>query len=181
MTVFTLQDVVSYNNQTQSCPMARTIRTATSRTTLFNFGAEGATKDKAILAARNRQKRNLLATTVLAIGTPMLLMGDEFSRSQGGNNNAYCQDNETSWMAWVDKQDPQLVEFVGNLISLRKSHEVFRRLEFFNGNVIAGRVSRTFTGSARPAAKWAVKIGATSNGASSGSSSATTARQPNVF
>ena len=103
-----------------------------------------------MLAARNRQKRNLLATTILAIGTPMLLMGDEFSRTQNGNNNAYCQDNETSWLDWRDETDPRLVDYVANLVALRKSHAVFRRLAFFTGDVlVAHRPEGTSTGSAR--------------------------------
>ena len=102
----------------------------------WNFGVEGATADVEVIEARNRQKRNLLATAILAIGTPMLLMGDELSRSQNGNNNAYCQDNETTWMSWTSGDDPTLPDYVSNLIALRRSHEVFRRLNFFTGAVL---------------------------------------------
>lgn len=132
---FTLQDVVSYNNR-HNLPNGENNKDGHEPNYSANCGVEGVTRDRSIIAMRNRRKRNLIATTVLAIGTPMLLMGDEFSRTQGGNNNAYCQDNETSWMLWRDKDDPQLAAFVANVIALRKSHEIFRRLEFFNGHVI---------------------------------------------
>ena len=88
-------------------PTARTTATATATTSRCNYGVEGDTDDPAILALRARQKRNLLATVILAQGVPMLLMGDERSRSQGGNNNAYAQDNATSWMDWDTDPDPQ--------------------------------------------------------------------------
>ena len=132
---FTLQDVVSYNNR-HNLPNGENNKDGHEPNYSVNHGVEGPTKDQDIIAARNRHKRNLLATAILAIGTPMLLMGDELSRSQRGNNNAYCQDNETSWLNWQDKDDPQLVDYVSNLIALRKSHEVFRRLEFFTGHII---------------------------------------------
>ena len=132
---FTLQDVVSYNNR-HNLPNGENNKDGHEPNYSWNYGVEGATEESGIVVARNRQKRNLLATAILAIGTPMLLMGDEFSRSQGGNNNAYCQDNETSWLDWQDKTDPSLVDYVANLIALRKSHEVFRRLDFFSGDIL---------------------------------------------
>ncbi len=131
---FTLQDIVSYN-QRHNLANGENNRDGHEPNYSSNFGIEGETEDAVVRARRRRQKRNLLATAILSIGTPMLLMGDEFSRSQGGNNNAYCQDNETSWMRWHDATDPTLVDYVANLIALRKANEVFRRLEFFNGDI----------------------------------------------
>ncbi|MDR3461963.1 MAG: glycogen debranching protein GlgX [Beijerinckiaceae bacterium] len=132
---FTLQDLVSYEHR-HNLPNGENNKDGHEPNYSMNFGAEGYTADPAITEARNRQKRNLLATAILAIGTPMLLMGDECSRTQYGNNNAYCQDNETSWMAWNGKEDPSLPAYTANLIALRKRHEVFRRLDFFTGMVI---------------------------------------------
>ncbi|MGD0634154.1 MAG: glycogen debranching protein GlgX [Beijerinckiaceae bacterium] len=132
---FTLQDVVSYDHR-HNLPNGENNKDGHEPNYSMNFGVEGYTADPTIVAARNRQKRNLLATAILAIGTPMLLMGDECSRTQYGNNNAYCQDNETSWMSWNGKEDPSLPAYTANLIALRKRHEVFRRLDFFSGTVI---------------------------------------------
>ncbi len=132
---FTLQDVVSYNSR-HNQKNGEDNKDGHEPNYSWNHGVEGPSTDKGIVARRNRQKRNLLATSILAIGTPMLLMGDEFSRSQGGNNNAYCQDNETSWLDWTDRTDPDLLDYVRNLVALRKSHDVFRRLEFFTGQVM---------------------------------------------
>ena len=132
---FTLQDVVSYNDR-HNLPNGENNKDGHEPNYSSNFGVEGTTGDVEIIAARNRQKRNLLATAILAIGTPMLLMGDECSRSQNGNNNAYCQDNETTWMSWTSGDDPTLPAYVANLIALRRSHEVFRRLNFFTGAVL---------------------------------------------
>ena len=133
---FTLQDVVSYNHR-HNLPNGENNKDGHEPNYSTNYGVEGETTDKHVIAQRNRQKRNLLATAMLSIGTPMFLMGDEFSRSQGGNNNAYCQDNEISWMRWHDATDPALIDYVANLTKLRKQHDVFRRLEFFSGNIIA--------------------------------------------
>lgn len=132
---FTLQDVVSYNNR-HNLPNGEDNKDGHEPNYSYNNGVEGPSRDRAILAARNRQKRNLLATTLLSIGTPMLLMGDELSRSQNGNNNAYCQDNETSWLDWRDRTDPDLCAFVANVIRLRKRFKVFRRLKFFTGETV---------------------------------------------
>ncbi|MBP2494097.1 isoamylase [Methylobacterium sp. PvP062] len=101
-----------------------------------NYGVEGDTDDAAILALRARQKRNMLATVMLAQGVPMLLMGDERSRSQGGNNNAYAQDNPTSWMDWSVDPDPALTDFVANLLALRRAQPALRRRRFFTGALI---------------------------------------------
>jgi isoamylase len=132
---FTLQDLVSYNDR-HNLPNGENNKDGHEPNYSMNFGVEGYTSDPVITATRDRQKRNLLATAILAIGTPMLLMGDECSRTQYGNNNAYCQDNETSWMPWDGDGDPALPAYTANLIALRKRHGVFRRLDFFSGTVI---------------------------------------------
>jgi len=99
-----------------------------------NYGEEGPSRNAALEAIRNRQAKNLLCTLLLSIGTPMLLGGDEFRRSQGGNNNAYCQDNETSWFNWeLAKSHADLLRFVRGLIAFRMKHPAFRRPEFFTG------------------------------------------------
>jgi glycogen operon protein len=92
-----------------------------------------------VLALRTKQKRNFLATLFLSQGIPMLLGGDEFSRSQGGNNNAYCQDNEISWYDWKNRDD-DFLEFVTRLIEFRKQHPVFYRRRYFQGRAIHGRI-----------------------------------------
>lgn len=100
----------------------------------FNWGIEGASDDPTIISLRERAMRNMLATVFLAQGTPMLLMGDEQGRSQAGNNNPYCQDNETAWMDWrLDEIKEQQHTFVKRLIALRKAHPVLRRSYFLHG------------------------------------------------
>jgi glycogen operon protein len=96
-------------------------------------GREGETDDEAVLALRARQQRNFLATLLLSQGVPMLLGGDELGRSQGGNNNAWCQDNEISWFDWAGS-DSELYEFVRRIIRLRREHPVFRRQSFLSGS-----------------------------------------------
>ncbi|HEV2046742.1 MAG TPA: glycogen debranching enzyme GlgX, partial [Chthoniobacterales bacterium] len=103
----------------------------------WNCGAEGATDDPKIDMLRRRQRRNFLTTLLLSQGVPMLLGGDEFGRTQHGNNNAYCQDNEISWFKWErDEKQNQLLEFTKRLIQLRREHPVFRRPKFFRGRRI---------------------------------------------
>lgn len=97
-----------------------------------NFGVEGETGDPAIIAQRRLRLRNLLATVFLSQGTPMLLAGDEGGHSQSGNNNSYCQDNETSWIDW-DRLDPELIAFTAALSKFRKDHRVVRQLDFLHG------------------------------------------------
>jgi glycogen operon protein len=128
---FTLADLVSYNER-RNWENGEDNRDGHSNNLSWNCGAEGATDDEAVLALRARQKRNMLATLFLSMGVPMLQMGDELSRSQGGNNNAYCQDNETTWLNWreADNPDPQLFAFVAALAALRRQHPVFRRRDF---------------------------------------------------
>src|SRR6185369_13194015 len=105
----------------------------------WNCGVEGPTDDPAILELRIRQKRNLMATLLLSQGVPMLLAGDLLGSSQGGNNNAYCQDNETSWIDWhLNASQRGFLAFVGHLLRLRKRHPAFRRRRFFEGRPIKG-------------------------------------------
>ncbi|MDX1621572.1 MAG: hypothetical protein R3320_11305, partial [Nitriliruptorales bacterium] len=99
---------------------------------------EGETDDPEVLACRARQQRNFLVTLFLSQGVPMLLGGDEFGRTQNGNNNAYCQDNEISWFRW-DEADEELLEFTRQLIRLRHEHPVFRRKKWFEGIDIHGK------------------------------------------
>jgi glycogen operon protein len=101
------------------------------------MGAEGPTDDPEIIKARERQKRNLLATLVLSQGVPMILGGDEIGRTQRGNNNAYCQDNEISWTDWkLDERKEKLLEFTTKLIELRKAHPNLRRRKFFQDRAV---------------------------------------------
>jgi glycogen operon protein len=99
----------------------------------WNLGAEGPTDGQGINATRARQQRNMIATLLLSQGVPMLLGGDELGRSQGGNNNAYCQDNEISWFDW-DAADQPLIEFTRQVIAFRHQHPVFRRRRWFRGS-----------------------------------------------
>ena len=135
---FTLQDLVSYN-QKHNEANGEDSRDGTDNNRSWNCGVEGPTDDPAIKALRARQKRNFLATILLSQGVPMLLYGDELGRTQQGNNNAYCQDNEISWLNWDRIGDEkELLAFVRRLISLRQNHPVFRRRNFFQGRSIKG-------------------------------------------
>src|SRR4030095_15030127 len=99
----------------------------------WNCGVEGPTDDPEILELRERQKRNLLTTLFVSQGVPMLCAGDEIGRTQGGNNNAYCQDNEISWLDWsVDDSRRGLLDFVRKLIALRRREPVLRRRQFLH-------------------------------------------------
>src|SRR5690606_14498272 len=109
----------------------------------WNMGVEGETDDPVIRRARARQQRNFLATLLLSQGVPMVVAGDEIGRTQRGNNNAYCQDNEVSWLAWqaVDGDegpDESLLEFTRALIAFRHEHAVFRRRRWFQGRPLHG-------------------------------------------
>jgi len=133
---FTLHDLVSYDHKHNEANLEGN-RDGTDNNRSWNCGAEGRTDDGAINALRRRQKRNFLATLFLSQGVPMLLAGDEMGRTQGGNNNAYCQDNEISWLNWnLQPEDRQLIEFVQRLIKLRRDAPVFRRGEFLQGRPI---------------------------------------------
>jgi isoamylase len=133
---FTLQDLVSYN-QKHNEANGEENRDGSDNNRSWNCGIEGPTDDPAVNALRVKQKRNLLATLLLSQGVPMLLAGDEIGHTQRGNNNAYCQDNEISWLNW-DIAETELVAFVRKLIALRKDHPVFRRRNFFQGRSIKG-------------------------------------------
>ena len=128
---FTLQDLVSYNGKHNEAN-GEGNADGTDDNRAWNCGAEGPTADPAILRLRARQKRNFLAALFCAQGIPMVLAGDEMGRTQQGNNNGYCQDNEVSWVDW-DHADADLLEFVHALSQLRRRHPVFRRRRFFQG------------------------------------------------
>jgi isoamylase len=133
---FTLRDLVSYNDKHNEANGEEN-RDGTDDNRSWNHGAEGPTDDQEINALRARQQRNFLATLFLSQGVPMLLGGDEFGRSQSGNNNAWCQDTELSWFRW-DEADEGLIEFVRRLIVLRQAHPVFRRRTFLTGGESKG-------------------------------------------
>ena len=128
---FTLRDLVSYNEKHNDAN-GEGNRDGTDDNRTWNCGIEGPTDDPQVLALRARQQRNFLATLLLSQGVPMLLGGDEIGRTQGGNNNAWCQDNEISWIDWASCDD-QLLAFVQRLIELRRDHPVVRRTKFFEG------------------------------------------------
>ena len=130
---FTLQDVVTYETRRNS-GNGEDGRDGTSENHSWNCGTEGPTETPGIRALREQQKRNLLATLLLSQGTPMLLAGDEFGRTQQGNNNAYCQDNEISWVDWnVDADGQALIAFVRRLSTLREHYPILRRPRFLTG------------------------------------------------
>jgi glycogen operon protein len=130
---FTLHDLVSYNGKHNEANGEEN-RDGESHNRSWNCGAEGSTDDPEVLELRERQKRNLMATLLLSQGVPMILHGDEMGRSQGGNNNAYCQDNEISWVDWADAADHEVMrDFTERVARLRRAHPVFRRRRFFEG------------------------------------------------
>jgi glycogen operon protein len=135
---FTLRDLVSYNEKHNELNRDDN-RDGDNNNLSWNCGVEGSTDDPQIDALRDRQRRNLLTTLFLSQGVPMLCGGDEWGRTQSGNNNAYCQDNGMSWFNWHrdDKQN-QFLEFTRKLIWLRKNHPVFRRPKFLEGRRIPG-------------------------------------------
>jgi glycogen operon protein len=137
---FTLNDLVSYNDKHNEANREDN-RDGHSHNRSWNCGVEGSTDDPAVNDLRQRQMRNFIATLMLSQGTPMLLAGDEFARTQGGNNNAYCQDNEISWIDWdLLEQNATLARFVQRCIRLRREHPVFRRRRFFQGRPLRGGV-----------------------------------------
>ncbi len=142
---FTLHDLVSYNEKHNQANLEDN-RDGESHNQSWNCGAEGPTDDPAVLALRERQKRNLLATLFLSQGVPMLVAGDEMGRTQQGNNNAYCQDSPISWVDWeLQPQQRELLAFVQDLIRLRKAHPLLRRRNFFQGRDIAGNGIKDIT------------------------------------
>jgi isoamylase len=133
---FTLEDLVSYNDKHNEANGENNQDGANDNNS-WNMGAEGPTDNPEVADARERQKRNFLATLFLSQGVPMLQGGDEICRTQRGNNNAYCQDNEISWYDWnLDERKKRLLEFVTKLIELRKSHPNLRRRKFYQDRVI---------------------------------------------
>ncbi|MBY4945171.1 glycogen debranching protein GlgX [Cupriavidus respiraculi] len=130
---FTLHDLVSYNEKHNEAN-GENNQDGSSDNRSWNCGAEGPTDDEEVCALRERQKRNMLATLLLSQGTPMLLAGDEFGRTQNGNNNAYCQDTDISWVNWdIGESGTALIEFVRKLTTLRQTLPVLRRGRFLTG------------------------------------------------
>ena len=130
---FTLHDLVSYNEKHNEANLEGN-RDGDNHNRSWNHGAEGPTDDPAINLLRERQQRNFLATLLLSQGVPMVLGGDEIGRTQRGNNNAYCQDNEISWFDWeLDERQQHLLGFTRRLIDFRTRHAVFRRADFLTG------------------------------------------------
>jgi len=135
---FTLRDLVAYNEKHNEANGEEN-RDGHNENLSWNCGAEGDTDDPNILALRDKQTRNFLATLLLSQGVPMLLAGDEIGRTQRGNNNAYCQDNEISWIDWkLDRSRRELLDFTRFLIRLRHEHPVLKRRHFFQGRRIRG-------------------------------------------
>ncbi|UNO43822.1 glycogen debranching protein GlgX [Streptomyces sp. MST-110588] len=137
---FTLRDLVSYEHK-HNAANGEGNRDGTDDNRSWNCGAEGETDQESVRALRRRQLRNLLTTLLLSTGVPMLVAGDEMGRTQHGNNNAYCQDNETSWLDWSLMKDPgwrSLAVLTSRLIGLRRAHPVLRRRAFFSGRQGAG-------------------------------------------
>ncbi|MEJ2881005.1 glycogen debranching protein GlgX [Pedobacter sp. GR22-6] len=128
---FTMHDLVSYNQKNNEAN-GEDNQDGEEHNRSSNYGAEGDTEDAGINALRSRQKRNFLTTLFLSQGVPMLVAGDELGRTQKGNNNAYCQDNELSWLHW-DQADQELLTFTRRLIKLRADHPVLRRRKWFKG------------------------------------------------
>ena len=131
---FTLQDLVSYHEKHNEAN-GENNQDGESNNRSWNCGIEGPTDDGAINELREKQKRNFLTTLFLSQGVPMLLAGDEISRTQRGNNNSYCQDNDISWIDWANA-DQELLEFTSKLIYLRKEHAVFSRKNWFKGKAV---------------------------------------------
>jgi glycogen operon protein len=136
---FTLHDLVSYNQKHNEANGEQN-RDGSDANWSWNCGAEGPTNDPEILALRGRQARNLMATLFLSQGVPMLLAGDEFLRTQQGNNNAWCQDNEISWVDWtLAEQNADFLRFTRMMSALRQRHPALRRRSFFRGKLGPGQ------------------------------------------
>jgi glycogen operon protein len=133
---FTLNDLVTYNDKHNDAN-GENNQDGNNHEHSWNCGAEGPTDDEGVNALRRRQRRNLLATMLLSQGTPMLVAGDEYGRTQDGNNNAYCQDNETSWYEWSwNDEQRSLLEFTKRLLRIRRLHPSLRRSKFFQSRAI---------------------------------------------
>jgi glycogen operon protein len=130
---FTLNDLVSYNDKHNEAN-GEDNKDGHSHNRSWNHGAEGPTEDEAVRGLRKRQMKNMLATLLLSQGTPMLLAGDEFARTQQGNNNAYCQDNEISWVDWNHgEREERMIAFVKELTGLRQTYGILRHKRFLTG------------------------------------------------
>ncbi|WP_084701919.1 glycogen debranching protein GlgX [Streptacidiphilus anmyonensis] len=136
---FTMRDLVSYNGKHNEAN-GENNRDGENHNRSWNCGAEGPTHKRTVLALRARQQRNMIATLMLSQGVPMLLHGDELGRTQHGNNNAYCQDNELTWIDWpsIVENGSELLDYTSRLIRLRREHPVFRRRRFFKGRAPRG-------------------------------------------
>ncbi|MYW04925.1 glycogen debranching protein GlgX [Streptomyces sp. SID3343] len=134
---FTLHDLVSYNDK-HNAANREDNRDGESHNRSWNHGVEGETDDPDVLALRARQQRNFIATVLLSQGVPMIAHGDEFGRTQQGNNNVYCQDNELAWVKWPEGEEPDQLEFMRMMTRLRAEHPVFRRRRFFHGRSVQG-------------------------------------------
>jgi glycogen operon protein len=135
---FTLRDLVSYNEKHNEAN-GEDGNDGESHNRSWNCGVEGPTDDEDVNTLRARQQRNFLATLLLSQGVPMLLHGDELGRTQHGNNNGYCQDNELTWVHWdLDEDERDLLSFTQRLVRLRREHPVFRRRRFFAGSADHG-------------------------------------------
>jgi glycogen operon protein len=142
---FTLQDLVSYDEKHNDAN-GEDNRDGESHNASWNCGAEGPTDDPAVLALRARQKRNFFATLFLSQGVPMISGGDELSRTQQGNNNAYCQDNELSWTDWTPTEErTSFLAFCRRAVSLMRHYAVLRRRRFFQGRRIRGAEAKDIT------------------------------------
>jgi len=138
---FTLRDLVSYNEKRNDAN-GEGNRDGESHNRSWNCGVEGETDDVAINALRRQQQRNFLTTLLLSQGVPMIAHGDEIGRTQGGNNNVYCQDNELAWIDWkLAENESHLLAFTSAVVSLRQEHAVFRRRRFFAGDAAHGGTS----------------------------------------
>ncbi|MET0189053.1 MAG: alpha-amylase family glycosyl hydrolase, partial [Pseudonocardia sediminis] len=136
---FTLADLTSYNDKHNDAN-GEDGNDGESHNRSWNCGVEGPTDDATVLALRAKQQRNFLATLMFSQGTPMLLHGDELGRTQGGNNNVYCQDNEIAWQDWsLAGKNSDLITFTSGISAIRAAHPVFRRRRFFEGRPIGRR------------------------------------------
>ena len=144
---FTLNDLVSYEIKRNEANNENN-RDGTDNNFNWNCGVEGPTKEPKVLKLRRQQMRNMLTTLFLSQGVPMMVAGDEIARTQQGNNNSYCQDNEISWLDWTALDDPEIakqLDFVRRVIHLRRRHFVFHRYRFFHGRKIPGSEYKDIT------------------------------------
>ncbi|WP_018634937.1 glycogen debranching protein GlgX [Parafrankia elaeagni] len=157
---FTLRDLVSYNDKHNEANGEEN-RDGSDDNRSWNCGVEGPSDNPAINRLRNAQARNLLATLLLSQGVPMLVAGDEMGRTQGGNNNAYCQDGPISWLDWSDaERNADLIEFTAQVAHLRRAHPVFRRRRFFQGESIRGSAGGEDNAGGSPDGAEAVEVAA---------------------